>query len=122
MAIQKRRTRISRSGGDVIVELKALKAQPIEGVLSNFRGRIIEPEPRRDESIIVWRVPAAETTGCVFYGVITPLGRIWGAPRYERLIAQDGALLTGLPNPVLVKTHKLHPGEWVGPPEAIRFL
>lgn len=120
--MRKRRIRISRTGDDVIVELKALKAQPIEGVLSNLRGQIINPEPRRDPSIIVWRVPAAETSGCVFYGVITPLGRIWGAPRYERLIAQDGALLAGLPNPATFTTRKLNPGEWVGPPEAIQFV
>lgn len=120
--MRKRRVSISRQGDDVIVELRALKAQPIEGVLSNFRGQIIEPEPRRDASIIVWRVPVAGTSGCVFYGVITPLGRLWGAPRYERLIAQDGALLAGLPNPAIFKTRKLNPGEWAGPPEAIQFV
>ncbi|MFQ5564535.1 MAG: hypothetical protein ACE5FO_13320 [Parvularculaceae bacterium] len=121
MAIQKRRCNVARDGGDVIIELRALKAQPIEGVLSNFRGHIINPEPRGDESVVVWRVPAAETSGCVFYGVITPFGRTWGAPRYERRIYQDGELLTGLANPITVKTRKMNPGEWVGPPEAIRF-
>jgi len=121
MAIQKRRVKISRRGGDIIVELRAMKAQPIEGVLSTFRGQTIAPEPRGDESIVAWRVPAAQTSGCVFYGVVTPVGRLWGAPRYERRIMQDGALLTGLPNPAIIKTRKLNPGEWVGPPEAVRF-
>ncbi len=121
MAIQKRQGKISRQGGDVIVELRSLKAQPIEGVLSNFRGRVINPDPRTDESVIVWRVSAADTSGIVFYGVVTPFGRIWGAPRYERQIMQDGVLLASLQNPAIFKTRKLHPGEWVGPPEAIRF-
>jgi hypothetical protein len=122
MALQKRQCKISREGGDIVIELRALKAQPIEGVLSTLRGQIVPPEPRSDESVVVWLLSPREISGCVFYGVVTPVGRIWGAPKYERRISQDGHLLTGLPNPAVITTHKLHPGEYVGPPEAVRFI
>ncbi|HXI87107.1 MAG TPA: hypothetical protein VNH64_06585 [Parvularculaceae bacterium] len=122
MALQKRQCRIDRGGGDIVIELRAMGAQPMEGVLSTLRGGVVHPEARADPSVVVWRLPPADISGCVFYGVVTPVGRLWGAPKYERRMSQDGALLTGLQNPAVIKTHKLHPGEYVGPPEAVRFL
>ncbi|MBI1365513.1 MAG: hypothetical protein GC153_06100 [Alphaproteobacteria bacterium] len=122
MALQKRQCKIDRAGGEIVIELRAQKAQPMEGVLSTLRGQVVGPEPKSDESVVVWRLSPREISGCVFYGVVTPMGRLWGAPKYERRISQDGQLLTGLPNPALFTTHKLHPGEYVGPPEAVRFI
>lgn len=122
MAMRKGKIVVFLDRGDVSITLRAMGALPIEGVLSNLKGQIIEPEPRGDESVVAWTLPVEATSGCVFYGVVTPLGRIWGAPKYERFITQGGELVSGVVNPAKVKTHKLNPGEWVGAPEAVRFV
>lgn len=122
MAVRKGKAIVHRDRGDVTVALRAMGALPIEGVLSNLKGRIIEPDPRDDESIVKWTLPIEATSGCVFYGVVTPPGRMWGAPKYERFIAQGETLVLGLANPARVKTKKLSPGEWVGDAEAVRFV
>lgn len=122
MAVRKGKAVVYRDQGDVTIALRAMGALPIEGVLSNLKGQIIEPDPRDEESIVKWTLPIDTTSGCVFYGVVTPLGRMWGAPKYERFIAQGETLVSGLTNPARVKTKKLNPGEWVGDAEAVRFV
>jgi len=119
--MNRRKCRISRKGGDIVIVLRANGARPMEGVLSTLRGAVVAPEPRDDESVVCWRLSPETISGCVFYGVVTPLGRTFFAPKYERTILQDDVPLTGLPNPSVVTTRKLNPGEWIGPPEAVRF-
>ncbi len=120
--MRKGRVVVYRDRGDVSIVLRAMGALPIEGVLSNLKGQIIEPNPRDDESVVIWTLPFEDTSGCVFYGVVTPLGNIWRAPKYERFIAQGDDLVAGVKNPARTKTRKINPGEWVGPPEALRFV
>lgn len=122
MAVRKGKAVVFRTSGDVSIVLRAMGAVPLEGVLSNLKGQIIDPDPREDESVVSWTLPVETTSGCVFYGVATPLGRLWGAPKYERFILQAGELVKGLPNPAKIKTRKLNPGEWVGDAEAVRFI
>ncbi len=109
----------ARGGGDIFIRLEALKALPIEGVISAFTREVVNTEPDDEPSYTTFRIPPIERK-YVLYGVITPLRRVWGSPKYERTITQPGNSYAS--TPVTIKTRKVSAGEYVGPPEIISIV
>ncbi|NWG46863.1 MAG: hypothetical protein HXY25_10005 [Alphaproteobacteria bacterium] len=111
--------RLTEGSGDLVIELRSLKALPIEGVMTTLGQAIVPPEARVDPSVIRWRVRAAEAR-YILYGIITPAARLLLAPRYERRFLRNGELMSSRAgNPETVLTRKVNDGEWVGEPELV---
>ena len=119
MAVTIKTFKVDPNGGDVFIELRALRALPIEGVISSFTRESVETQNDDEPSVTIFRIPP-ETKRYVVYGVITPIRRLWRAPKYERLIRQDDNLaVSRSANPATLSTRKINAGEWVGSPEVI---
>lgn len=119
MAVSIQTFKVNADGGDVLIRFQALKGLPIEGVLSSFDRQVIEAEADDEPTYTTFRVPA-EAKRYVAYGVITPTKKLWGAPKYDRLVLQGDLLAVGgAKNPTRVKTRKINAGEYVGPPEIL---
>ncbi len=106
------------AAGDIIIRLEALKALPIEGIISAFTQEEVRPHDNNEPSYTTFVLPPV-AKGYVLFGVITPLRRVWGSPKYIRTISQTGGTSTEMSK--TIKTRKVSDGEYVGPPEIIRI-
>lgn len=119
MAVTIKTFKVDPDGGDVFIELRALRALPIEGVISSFTRESVETQNDAEPSVTTFRIPP-ETKRYVLYGVVTPIRKLWRAPKYERIIRQGHELATSkAANPATFSTRKINAGEWVGAPEVI---
>ena len=112
-----RKIKVRAHRGDLIVELRAMNALPIEGVMASLQGERIAPDAADDESVARFSLPM-ETASYLCFGVVTPLKRVFMAPAYERRIYQGDKLLSR----ARARTRKVSVGQWVGAPDAFGFV
>ncbi|MCP5432390.1 MAG: hypothetical protein H6923_03865 [Alphaproteobacteria bacterium] len=113
--------RCASGSSDIVIELRALKALPMEGVMTTLGQQVVTPQARVDPSVVRWSLPATGERYLV-YGIVTPATKLLFSPRYERSIIRDGALFPSRsPNPEVLQTRRISDGEWVGPVELIRI-
>ncbi len=110
----------ARSGGELTIELQSLNGLPLEGVMSTLDQRGVEPEPRGDPTIVLWRLPL-EAQRYVLYGIVTPLDDVgFIRVRYRRRVLQGGKIIRSrAQNPEAFDARKLSASEWLGTPEVV---
>lgn len=120
MKVKVQKIRLNAAQGRLSVALGARRGLPMEGVLMTLDRKIIEPDTRRDPTLVVWTLPA-KTANYLYYGVITPLNKLRRAPRYERMFIQNGKP-QGSKRPRVVKTRKVSNVEWAGAAEVVSVI